>query len=157
SGCGWSRPVGWGWPGASGSAESGARPARSAGASPIAACTAGCSRNGERSWESFASSRTAYPPRCSRRIVRPMRARSWSTAPGVILGTLTALNLLNYLDRYVSAATLPLILRDLAISDAQGGLLQSLFIVAYALACGPAGWLGDSAKRLRIVATELFV
>jgi len=86
-----------------------------------------------------------------------MRARRWSTAPGVILGTLTALNLLNYLDRYVSAATLPLILRDLAISDAQGGLLQSLFIVAYALACGPAGWLGDAGKRLRIVATGVFI
>jgi MFS family permease len=86
-----------------------------------------------------------------------MRARSWSTSPGVILGSLTALNLLNYLDRYVSAATLPLILTDLAISDAQGGLLQSLFIVAYALACGPAGWLGDAGKRLRIVATGVFV
>src|SRR5262249_50979818 len=129
----------------------------------IAASTAGCSRSGERSWESFASSQTASPPRCSRRIVRPMRAsrsmgaRSWSTAPGVILGSLTALNLLNYLDRYVSAATLPLILSDLASPDAQGGLLQSLFIVAYALASGPAGWLGDAGKRLRIVATGVFI
>src|SRR5436190_1129435 len=69
-----------------------------------------------------------------------MPAKSWSQSPRVILGSLTTLNALNYLDRYVSAATLPLILTDLAISDAQGGLLQSLFIVAYALACGPAGW-----------------
>jgi MFS family permease len=86
-----------------------------------------------------------------------MRARSWSRSPRVILGSLTALNLLNYLDRYVSAATLPLILTDLAISDAQGGLLQSLFIVAYSLASGPAGWLGDAGRRLRIVATGVFV
>jgi MFS transporter, Spinster family, sphingosine-1-phosphate transporter len=86
-----------------------------------------------------------------------MRARSWSRSPRVILGSLTTLNLLNYLDRYVSAATLPLILTDLAISDAQGGLLQSLFIVAYSLASGPAGWLGDAGKRLRIVATGVFV
>src|SRR4030095_6211216 len=64
---------------------------------------------------------------------------------------------LNYLDRYVSAATLPLILADLAISDAQGGLLQSLFIVAYSLACGPAGWLGDYSNRLRLGATGVFV
>src|SRR5438874_12471222 len=86
-----------------------------------------------------------------------MPAKSWSRSPRVILGSLTTLNALNYLDRYVSAATLPLILTDLAISDAQGGLLQSLFIVAYALACGPAGWLGDAGKRLHLVAGGVFV
>jgi MFS family permease len=86
-----------------------------------------------------------------------MPASRWSRSPGVVLGSLTTLNALNYLDRYVSAATLPLILADLAISDAQGGLLQSLFIVAYSLACGPAGWLGDYANRLRLVATGVFV
>src|SRR5439155_4601598 len=86
-----------------------------------------------------------------------MPAKSWSQSPRVILGSLTTLNALNYLDRYVSAATLPLILADLAISDAQGGLLQSLFIVAYSLACGPAGWLGDAGKRLRLVASGVFV
>jgi MFS transporter, Spinster family, sphingosine-1-phosphate transporter len=86
-----------------------------------------------------------------------MPASRWSRSPAVILGSLTTLNGLNYLDRYISAATLPLILADLAISDAQGGLLQSLFIVAYSLACGPAGWLGDSGKRLRLVAAGVFV
>src|SRR5438105_10283953 len=86
-----------------------------------------------------------------------MPAKSWSRSPGVILGSLTTLNALNYVDRYVAAATLPLILADLAISDAQGGLLQSLFIVAYSLACGPAGWLGDVGKRLRLVAGGVFV
>jgi MFS family permease len=86
-----------------------------------------------------------------------MAASSWSRSPGIILGSLTTLNALNYLDRYVSAATLPLILADLAISDAQGGLLQSLFIVSYSLACGPAGWLGDYSNRLRLVATGVFV
>src|SRR3989441_3951008 len=86
-----------------------------------------------------------------------MSASRWSRSPGVILGSLTTLNALNSLDRYVAAATLPLILADLAISDAQGGLLQSLFIVAYSLACGPAGWLGDVGKRLRLVAGGVFV
>src|SRR5213593_498243 len=86
-----------------------------------------------------------------------MSASRWSQSPRLILGSLTTLNALNYLDRYVSAATLPLILADLAISDAQGGLLQSLFIVAYSLACGPAGWLGDAGKRLRLVASGVFV
>jgi MFS transporter, Spinster family, sphingosine-1-phosphate transporter len=86
-----------------------------------------------------------------------MSASRWSRSPAVILGSLTTLNALNYLDRYVSAATLPLILADLAISDAQGGLLQSLFIVAYSLACGPAGWLGDYGNRLRLISTGVFV
>src|SRR6059036_40072 len=86
-----------------------------------------------------------------------MPAKSWSRSPRVILGSLTTLNALNYVDRYVAAATLPLILADLAISDARGGLLQSLFVVAYSLACGPAGWLGDSGKRLRLIATGVFV
>src|SRR5437764_4128615 len=82
---------------------------------------------------------------------------SWSRTPGTILGTLTALNGLNYLDRYVSAAALPLILTDLALSDAQGGLLQSLFITVYALVCPVAGWLGDRQPRLRLAAVGVFV
>src|SRR2546425_13137359 len=86
-----------------------------------------------------------------------MSASRWSRSPGVILGSLTTLNALNSLDRYVAAATLPLILADLPTSDAQGGLLQSLFSVAYSLACGPAGWLGDVGKRLRLVAGGVFV
>src|SRR2546425_6507807 len=86
-----------------------------------------------------------------------MSASRWARSPGVILGSLTTLNALNYVDRYVTAAARPLILADLAISDAQGGLLQSLFIVAYSLACGPAGWLGDYSNRLRLVATGVFV
>jgi MFS transporter, Spinster family, sphingosine-1-phosphate transporter len=83
--------------------------------------------------------------------------RSWSRAPGVILAALTTLNGLNYLDRYVAAATLPLILADLAISDAQGGLLQSLFITVYALVCPLAGWFGDRQPRLKLAAVGVFV
>ena len=74
-----------------------------------------------------------------------------------MLGALTALNGLNYLDRYVAAATLPLILSGLAISDAQGGLLQSLFIVSYSLVCPIAGWLGDRQPRLRLAAIGVLV
>jgi MFS transporter, Spinster family, sphingosine-1-phosphate transporter len=79
-----------------------------------------------------------------------------ASAPGLVLGTLTTLNVVNYLDRYVMAATLPLILTGLAISDSQGGLLQSLFIVTYSLACPIAGWLGDRQDRLRLAAAGVF-
>jgi MFS transporter, Spinster family, sphingosine-1-phosphate transporter len=83
--------------------------------------------------------------------------RSWSRAPAVVLSTLTALNGLNYLDRYVGAATLPLILAGLGLTDAQGGLLQSLFIVSYSLVCPLAGWVGDRQPRLRLAAAGVFV
>ena len=59
--------------------------------------------------------------------------------PGLLLSVLTGLNGLNYLDRYVGAATLPLILAGLAISDTEGGLLQSAFILTYSLASPVAG------------------
>jgi MFS family permease len=86
-----------------------------------------------------------------------MGRTSWSRTPGAILGVLTALNGLNYVDRYVAAATLPLILTGLGISDAQGGLIQSLFIVSYALVCPLAGWVGDRQPRLRLAAAGVFV
>jgi len=77
--------------------------------------------------------------------------------PGVVLAVLTGLNGLNYLDRYVAAATLPLILADLALSDTAGGLLQSVFIITYSLACPVAGWLGDRQPRMRLAAGGVFV
>jgi MFS family permease len=57
----------------------------------------------------------------------------------------------------VAAATLPLILSGLGITDAQGGLLQSLFIVSYSLVCPLAGWVGDRQPRLRLAAAGVFV
>ena len=68
------------------------------------------------------------------------------------LGLLTGLNVLNYVDRYVGAAVLPLILSGLALSDAEGGLLQSAFILTYSLICPLAGWLGDRRPRLPLAA-----
>jgi MFS transporter, Spinster family, sphingosine-1-phosphate transporter len=74
-----------------------------------------------------------------------------------MLGALTGLNALNYLDRYVGAATLPLMLASLAISDAAGGLLQSAFILTYAIVCPFIGWVGDRSPRLRLAAAGVFV
>ncbi|HYB40262.1 MAG TPA: MFS transporter, partial [Candidatus Methylomirabilis sp.] len=73
------------------------------------------------------------------------------------LGVLTGLNILNYADRYVGAAMLPLILSTFALSDAQGGLLQSAFILTYSLVSPLAGWLGDRWARLRLAAGGVLV
>src|SRR5712691_2601467 len=86
-----------------------------------------------------------------------MSVRTWRGSPTAALGVLTGLNALNYLDRYVVAATLPLILAGLAISDTAGGLLQSAFIITYSLACPVAGWLGDRQPRMRLAAAGVFV
>jgi MFS family permease len=73
------------------------------------------------------------------------------------LGVLTGLNVLNYADRYVGAAMLPLILSGLGLSDAEGGLLQSAFILSYSLFSPLAGWLGDRWARLRLAAAGVLV
>jgi len=73
------------------------------------------------------------------------------------LSLLTGLNVLNYLDRYVGAAVLPLMLASFALTDAQGGLLQSVFIVTYALVSPLAGWLGDRQRRLPLAAAGVLI
>src|SRR5262245_8814067 len=55
------------------------------------------------------------------------------------------------------AATLPIILKDLALSDAEGGALQSAFILTYALASPPAGWLGDRRSRTHLAGLGVLV
>ena len=81
----------------------------------------------------------------------------WRSAPGAVLAVLTGLNGLNYVDRYVGAATLPLILASLSLSDASGGLLQSAFIITYSLVCPIVGWIGDRGNRARLAAAGVFV
>jgi len=78
-------------------------------------------------------------------------------SPAAILAVLTGLNALNYLDRYVGAATLPLMLASLALSDAAGGALQSAFILTYALVCPFIGWAGDRGPRMRLAAAGVFL
>jgi predicted MFS family arabinose efflux permease len=72
------------------------------------------------------------------------------TRGGRLLALLLGLNLVNYLDRYVPAAVLPLVERDLGLSHARAGLLGTAFVLVYALASPFAGWLGDRRARTRI-------
>jgi MFS family permease len=72
--------------------------------------------------------------------------------PAATLAVLTGLNAFNYLDRFITAPILPLIIADLALSDAQAGSLQTVFIVVYSMICPLSGWLGDRWKRLHVAA-----
>jgi MFS family permease len=72
------------------------------------------------------------------------------------LGLLLAINLLNYIDRYVLAAVLPLIgpefrKTDPSINQAKLGLLASAFFLSYMLAAPIFGWIADRTSRWLLV------
>ncbi len=80
-------------------------------------------------------------------------------APGATaaLAVLTGLNVLNYVDRYVGAAVLPLVIAGLHLSDSQAGSLGSMFILVYSLVSPAVGWLGDRGARLRLAAAGVVI
>jgi len=68
------------------------------------------------------------------------------------LATLTLLNLLNYVDRFIFAALIPYIKQDTGYSDAQLGWVGSAFTIVYTV-CSPLfGYLGDRYRRGRLIA-----
>jgi MFS transporter, Spinster family, sphingosine-1-phosphate transporter len=72
---------------------------------------------------------------------------------GTALALLTAINLLNYLDRYVVPAVFESLKRSpLAPTDAQLGLLMSGFLLVYTVTAPLFGRLGDTRSRPRVLA-----
>jgi MFS family permease len=73
------------------------------------------------------------------------------------LAILTAINLLNYLDRYVPSALGESLRTALRINDTQFGVLTSGFIIVY-MATAPAfGTLGDTRSRPRLLALGILL
>jgi len=68
---------------------------------------------------------------------------------------LTGINLLNYLDRYVVAAVLEPMGKELALNDAQLGWVQPAFIYAYMVAAPVFGALADRLHRPRLIAAGI--
>src|SRR5687767_5029910 len=77
--------------------------------------------------------------------------------PAAVLSVLTGLNVLNYLDRFMGAALLPLIIAGLHLSDGQAGSLQSMFIFVYSVVSPVMGWLGDRRARLHMAAAGVAI
>lgn len=69
------------------------------------------------------------------------------SSPRGVLALLLAVNILNYVDRQLVYALLPLITTDLRLSDAQAGSLASAFMIVYMLAAPPIAWLADTRGR----------
>src|SRR5438105_8444941 len=65
---------------------------------------------------------------------------------------LLIVNVLNYADRYVLSAILPAIKHDFHMTDFEGGLLISSFLIVYAVATLPLGVWADRGVRKNIVA-----
>lgn len=89
-------------------------------------------------------------------MVRPVRA-------GIALALLSAINLLNFADRFVLGGVQELLKRDPtftggardaqgALSDANLGALTTVFVVVFMLASPVTGWLGDRVARKWLVA-----
>jgi len=78
--------------------------------------------------------------------------------PGILPGAraavvvLTAMNLLNYIDRYIPSALKDPIKEDLGLTEFQTGLLLSAFIVVYMVASPVFGALADRWPRTWLVA-----
>ena len=69
------------------------------------------------------------------------------STPNGVLALLLSVNILNYVDRQIVYALLPLISSDLRLSDAQAGSLASAFMVVYMVAAPPIAWFADSRGR----------
>lgn len=77
------------------------------------------------------------------------RAR-YSPALGTFL-LLIALNLLNYIDRYILAGELLPIQHEFHATDQQMGALGTAFFFVYMLAAPATGWLGDRFSRKPLI------
>lgn len=73
------------------------------------------------------------------------------------LGVLLVINLLNYLDRQVLYAVLPLLKIELSATDAQLGALASAFMVVYMCAAPVIGYLADRSSRVAWIASGVGV
>jgi MFS transporter, Spinster family, sphingosine-1-phosphate transporter len=79
------------------------------------------------------------------------RASYWA------LGVLTAINLVNYLDRYVVSAIAPDLKSALSLSDTELGWLWPAFIAVYMVAAPAFGSWGDRGSRTRPIALGVFL
>jgi MFS family permease len=74
-----------------------------------------------------------------------------ASAAWTALALLTALNLLNYTDRYVLAGVQPLIQRAFHVNDERIGALTFAFFITYMFAAPLTGWLGDRFPRKPLI------
>ena len=75
----------------------------------------------------------------------------------IALTTLTAINLLNYLDRYLIAGIVVPLKEALGANDADIGLLTSIFLLVYMVASPVFGILARRMSRTLILAAGILI
>lgn len=76
-----------------------------------------------------------------------------SRAALTVLVLLTALNLLNFIDRYILPGAQPLIQAEFHASDQSMGALTTALFITYMLTAPLTGWLGDRFRRKPLIIT----
>lgn len=82
-------------------------------------------------------------------VAPPATGRDRATFTFVVL---FAMNLLDYVDRWVLSAVLPHITEELKLSGLRGGLLTTYFLVSYTLFSPLVGYFGDRMRRTHLLA-----
>ena len=84
-------------------------------------------------------------------------AKSGQRVAAYALAVLTFINLFNYLDRWIVAAVVESIKRDLGLLDTQLGFIGAGFIIIYTISSPWFGRMGDSRSRPPLIALGVFV
>ena len=83
-----------------------------------------------------------------------------SISTGIAVRTLTVLvlvNIVNFYDRHVAAALAEPLRHEFGLTDAQIGLISTVFTILYAIVGIPIGRLADSGSRKKLLAAGIVV
>src|SRR5213594_2250952 len=80
----------------------------------------------------------------------PLASRAWTTVAFLWLAYF-----INYVDRQTVFSIFPVLRSELQFSNAELGLIGSIFIWVYSLCCPPAGRLADRLRRERLIPASL--
>jgi MFS family permease len=87
---------------------------------------------------------------------KPFRTSAVARGAYLVLVALFAMNLLNYIDRFILAAVLKSVRADLDLTKFQAGVVGgSSFYLSYALFSPLVGWLGDRVTRKYLLAASV--
>ena len=86
-----------------------------------------------------------------------MKPKPVTSSANAALALLLAINLFNYIDRFVLAAVAPKIQEDFKANDEVTGLLQTAFLVSYMVFAPLFGWLGDRYRRWLLIGVGVVV
>ncbi len=86
-----------------------------------------------------------------------MKSKTVTSSANAALALLLAVNLFNYIDRFVLAAVAPEIQKDFKASDELTGLLQTAFLVSYMVFAPLFGWLADRFRRWLLIGVGVVI